>query len=131
MRFFARVPNINFMAQRKVGLWVSGILTAGSIALLAVQGLNFGIDFTGGVLVEVSYPKSVQLEEVRTSLKDGGFENPTVQYLGATSNVLIRLAPQEGKQASQVGGQVLHALQAKEPGTQLRRIEFVGPQVGE
>ena len=65
MKFFARVPNINFMAQRKTGLVVSTLLSIAAIVLLAVRGLNFGIDFTGGVLVEVVYPQSVELEDVR------------------------------------------------------------------
>ncbi|MGH8528986.1 MAG: protein translocase subunit SecF [Nevskiales bacterium] len=131
MKFFARVPNIDFMAQRKVGLWVSAILTAVALGLLAVRGLNLGIDFTGGVLVEVTYPQSVQLDDVRDSLAKGGFERAVVQYFGSSSAVLIRLAPQEGKQASQVSGAVMEALRAQQTGIELRRVEFVGPQVGE
>src|SRR3546814_13721134 len=82
MKFFARVPKFNFMAQRKVGLVVSSVLTAAAIFLVAFHGLNFGIDFTGGVLVEVSYPESVKLERVRSDLDEAGYERAVVQYFG-------------------------------------------------
>ncbi len=131
MRFFARVPNINFMAQRKVGLWVSGVLTLISLALFATRGLNFGIDFTGGVLLEVNYPQTVQLDEVRAALGEGGYERALVQYFGTSSSVMIRLAPQLDKQAAQVSDAVMGTLRKHEPGIELRRVEFVGPQVGE
>ena len=128
MKIFARVPNINFMAQRKTGLIVSAVLSIAAIVLLATRGLNFGIDFTGGVLVEVAYPKSVELGEVRKHLETGGYHNAVAQYFGGTSNVLIRLPPAENASSAEVSGKVLDALGS---GVELRRIEFVGPQVGE
>jgi len=128
MKIFARVPNINFMAQRKTGLVISTVLSVAAIVLLAVRGLNFGIDFTGGVLVEVAYPQSVELGEVRRHLETGGYHNAVAQYFGGTSNVLIRLPPAENASSAEVSGKVLDALGA---GVELRRIEFVGPQVGE
>lgn len=132
MKFFARVPNINFMAQRKTGLWVSAILTLAAILLVAIKGLNFGIDFTGGVLVEVSYPQSVELDKVREDLGRGGYERAVVQYFGGTQSVLIRLPPAENASSAQVSTLILQALGAgTENAPELRRIEFVGPQVGE
>ncbi len=128
MKFFARVPNINFMAQRKTGLVVSAVLSLAAVVLLATRGLNFGIDFTGGVLVEVAYPQGVQLEDVRQHLADGGYHNAVAQYFGGTSNVLIRLPPAENSSSAEVSTRVLEVLGA---GVELRRIEFVGPQVGE
>jgi preprotein translocase subunit SecF len=128
MRFFARVPKINFMAQRKAGLVVSLVLTLAAVVLLATRGLNFGIDFTGGVLVEVVYPQSIELEEVRQRLQTGGYHNAVAQYFGGTANVLIRLPPAENSSSAEVSTQVLEALGAD---VELRRIEFVGPQVGE
>lgn len=132
MRIFARVPNINFMAQRKVGLWASAVLTAIALSLVAFHGLNFGIDFTGGVLVEVSYPERVELEKVRAELAEAGYHNATVQQFGSASSLLIRLPPaaEEGN-AALVSGHVLEALHAQEKGIELRRVEFVGPQIGE
>lgn len=128
MKFFARVPNIDFMAQRQIGLAVSLALTIAAVILLATRGLNFGIDFTGGVLVEVVYPQSVELEDVRKHLGDAGYHNAVAQYFGGTSNVLIRLPPAENSSSAEVSGRVLEALGAS---VELRRIEFVGPQVGE
>ena len=131
MRFFAKVPNINFMAQRKTGLWVSSILTVAVILLLAFRGLNFGIDFTGGVLVEVHYPQSVELDEVRAALGKGGYERAVVQYFGTSLDVLIRLPPAADADQSKVSTAILDALGSEAEGIELRRVEFVGPQVGE
>ena len=128
MKFFARVPKIDFMAQRKTGLVVSLALTIAAVVLLATRGLNFGIDFTGGVLVEVVYPQSVELEEVREHLQTAGYHNAVAQYFGGTANVLIRLPPAENSSSAEVSTKVLEALGAE---VELRRIEFVGPQVGE
>ncbi|SFF42502.1 protein translocase subunit secF [Fontimonas thermophila] len=131
MKFFARVPNINFMAQRKLGLAVSAVLTVAAILLVAIRGLNLGIDFTGGVLVEVEYPQSVELDTVRRHLAEAGYERAVVQYFGSTTAVLIRLPPAENASSAQVSTNILRALHAEESGISLRRIEFVGPQVGE
>jgi len=131
MKFFAGVPSINFMAQRKAGLVVSLTLTLAAIVLLATRGLNFGIDFTGGVLVEVVYPQGVELEDVRGHLQQGGYHNAVAQYFGGTSNVLIRLPPAENASSAEVSTRVLEALRTGGREVELRRIEFVGPQVGE
>lgn len=131
MRIFAKVPNINFMAQRKTGLVVSSLLSVGVILLLVFRGLNFGIDFTGGVLVEVVYPQGVELDSVRQDLSAGGYHKPTVQYFGGNQDVLIRLAPEDKASSSEISAHVLQALGAEQKGVQLRRIEFVGPQVGD
>lgn len=131
MKFFDRVPNIDFMAQRKTGLWVSSLLTLGVVLLLVFRGLNFGIDFTGGVLMEVTYPQTVQLDDVRAHLAEGGYERATVQYFGTTQDVLIRLPPADNTNSAQVSTKILEALGSQQQQIQLRRIDFVGPQVGE
>lgn len=131
MKFFDRVPKIDFMAQRKTGLWVSSLLTIGVVLLLVFRGLNFGIDFTGGVLVEVSYPQTVELEDVRQRLAKAGYERNTVQFFGTSQDVLIRLPPAEETSSAKVSSNILEALGAAEQNIQLRRIDFVGPQVGE
>lgn len=130
MRIFSKVPNFDFMRQRKVGLVLSALLTTASILLVIFKGLNFGIDFTGGVLVEVQFPQSVQLEKVREDLARGGYQHGIVQYFGGSSTVLIRLPPNEETSAS-LSSKVLAAVGAGETGVEMRRIEFVGPQVGE
>lgn len=128
---FSGVPNINFMAQRKTGLWVSSILTVASILLVVFRGLNFGIDFTGGVLLEVNYPQAVELDAVRADLARANYENPVVQYFGTSEDVLIRLPPTEETNSAKVSTAIIDALKSSQPNVELRRIEFVGPQVGD
>lgn len=130
MKVFANVPKFDFMRQRKVGLALSALLTSASILLVIFRGLNFGIDFTGGVLVEVAFPQSVQLEKVREDLAKGGYEHGVVQYFGGSSTVLIRLPPNSETSAA-LSSKVLAAVGAGEAGVEMRRVEFVGPQVGE
>ncbi len=137
MRIFSRVPKIDFMAQRKTALGLSILLSLIAIGLLFTRGLNLGIDFRGGVLVEVVYPQSVQLEQVRGALDQGGYKEAVVQYFGGTSDVLIRLLPQATASAAdtkkaqaEISTGVLAALDAQKNNVQLRRIEFVGPEVG-
>ena len=130
MKIFSNVPTFDFMRQRKVGLALSALLTTASILLVVFRGLNFGIDFTGGVLVEVQFPESVQLEKVREDLGRGGYPHGIVQYFGGSSTVLIRLPPNAETSAS-LSSKVLAAVGAGSDGVKLRRVEFVGPQVGE
>lgn len=131
MKFFARVPTIDFMAQRKLGLMASTVLTLAAIVLVLVRGLNLGIDFTGGVLVEVEYPQTVELDTVRSQLTEAGHERAIVQYFGASTAVLIRLPPAQDASSAQISTGILQALHAEANSVTLRRIEFVGPQVGD
>jgi len=130
MRLFSRVPDIDFMAQRKRALVLSAVLTIAAIACLFTRGLNFGIDFKGGVLVEVVYPQAVELDQMRDALKTGGYPDAIVQYFGGTSDVMIRLLPEANASSADISSKVLQALDAKDNKIELRRVEFVGPQVG-
>jgi preprotein translocase subunit SecF len=126
--------NINFLGHRKVAVAISVVLVLISIALLATRGLNFGIDFTGGTLVEVGYPEAVDLDPIRRQLADNDFERATVQYFGTSRDVLIRLPPRaDDPDQSVLSNEVLRALQQSggPAGVELRRVEFVGPAVGE
>ena len=131
MRFLSRAPNIVFMAVRKPMLGLSVLLLLASAVILGVRGLNFGIDFSGGVLVEVGYPEAVELDDVRADLSEGGFSAASVQYFGTSSDVLIRLAPDAAESTAQLSDRIFAVLSAETPGLDLRRVEFVGPQVGE
>ncbi|HEX7013727.1 MAG TPA: protein translocase subunit SecF [Steroidobacteraceae bacterium] len=131
MEFFKRTPNLDFMGARRVTYVITTLLMLGSIALLAVRGLNFGIDFTGGVLVEVSYPEAADVNAAREALASAGFPEAQVQSFGSSRDLAIRVPPPEGDQdINEVGASIQKALEARTPGVEIRRIEVVGPQVG-
>ncbi|WP_229381966.1 protein translocase subunit SecF [Spiribacter sp. 2438] len=118
------------MAHRRLAALVTAFLLVGAIALIVFRGLNPGLDFTGGTLVEVGYPEAVELESVRQTLTEAGFEGAVVQTFGTPRDILIRMPPDEGT-GDELSNAVLDALQAARPDAELRRVEFVGPQVGE
>ncbi len=122
----------DFMGRRRPAMILSGILIVVSLLSLVFRGLAFGIDFTGGTLVEVGYPEPVPLETVRKVLAENGFEEAQVQQFGTPKDLLIRLAPREGVKASELSDRVFAALSKAADGrVELRRVEFVGPQVGD
>jgi preprotein translocase subunit SecF len=127
-----KVTNIDFLGNRKYTLTISCLLILISLISLVTKGLPLGIDFTGGTLVEVGYPQAADLQVLRKSLDENGFKDATVQNFGSTKDVLIRLKPQEGVSNKEISGKVIGIINkdVKEPAT-LRRIEFVGPQVGD
>ena len=88
MEFFKKTTHIDFLGQRKIAAFISGLLILASFAMLFVQGLNFGVDFTGGTIVELRYEDAVNLEEVRNTLQDSEFRGAIVQYYGAANEVL-------------------------------------------
>jgi preprotein translocase subunit SecF len=132
VEFFKRKTHIPFMTNARAISAISVVLVLVSIASLALRGLNFGIDFTGGVLLEVGYDGAADLEAVRGQLDSGGFPDAQVQNFGSAKDVLIRLPPREEQDESsgQLGQRILSALQQGDQQVELRRIEFVGPQVG-
>jgi len=131
MEFFHRKTSYPFMATRRRWYAVSWILILGSLLSLAVQGLNFGIDFTGGVVMEFAFPKAADLEKVRSDLAGSGFGDAAVQSFGTSRDVLVRLLPKGSEDVNKVGQEVLAAIQQQNPGVELRRTEVVGPQVGQ
>ncbi len=132
MRTLTSSLNINFMAKRKLAMMVSGTLIIIALGALFLRGLNFGIDFTGGTLIEVGYAQDADLEQVRKALADNGFEAVQVQQFGTPRDILIRLAPQKGIKSSELSDKVFGALsQQAGVSVKLRRVEFVGPQVGD
>lgn len=119
----------NFMGVRKLALAFSLLLMLASIGSMAVNGLKFGLDFTGGSLVEIGYEQAADLEQVRERLQTAGFEDVTVQTFGSPRDVLIRL---QADHDPKLGDKVLEALQGDSgQSLELRRNEFVGSQVGE
>ena len=127
-----KTTNINFIGNRKIALIFSGILMILSIGSLAVRGLQMGIDFTGGTLIEVGYQKAADLNVLRNTLDTQGFDDATVQNFGTAKDVLIRLKPHEGISSADLSTRVLEAINKTtvEPAS-IRRVEYVGPQVGD
>ncbi len=121
---------LDFMGKRKLALMLSLALIVISIVALLIRGLNLGIDFTGGTLVEVGYEDVAQLESIRTALSSNGFGDAVVQQFGTTKDVLIRLPVVDADEdKSSLSNRVLEAL-ASTGNPEMRRVEFVGPQVG-
>jgi preprotein translocase subunit SecF len=127
-----KTTNINFLGNRNIAMTFSGILMIISIASLAIRGLDMGIDFTGGTLIEVGYQQAADLTVLRKTLTETGFGDATVQNFGTTKDVLIRLKPHDDMQNKDISAKVIEAINktTKEPAS-VRRIEFVGPQVGD
>lgn len=125
--------NFDFLGKRRVTLVISVVLILLSVLMLATRGINFGIDFTGGTLVEVGYPEAVELDPIRETINEGGFQGAQVQTFGTARDVLIRLPPREDEpDEAALSNQVMQLLEAGGPeGAELRRVEFVGPSVGE
>jgi preprotein translocase subunit SecF len=122
---------IDFMGKRKLAMVFSILLILLSIGSLATRGLSFGIDFTGGTLIEVAYPDSADLGEIRDLLKEAGYSDAQVQHFGTSRDVLIRIAPRDNKVSAELSEEVLTALRNADSAVEMRRVEFVGPQVGE
>ena len=131
MEFFRIHRTIPFMRYALVLNIISFVTFALAVFFLISRGLHLSVEFTGGTVMEVSYQQSVDLGRVRESIGKLGFEDVQVQHFGTSRDVLIRLPAKKGVSASQQSTQVLDALKTTDPGVQLRRNEFVGPQVGD
>lgn len=123
----------DFMAKRKLAAMLSGTMLLVAIVAIAVRGLAFGIDFTGGTVIEIGYQQPADLTSIRDTLVSQGYPDAIVQNFGTDKDVLVRIAPREGEDKEKVGDHVVEVLQASTDGQTLekRRVEFVGPQVGE
>jgi preprotein translocase subunit SecF len=154
MQIFKKQTEFDFMGHRKLAIIFSAILIITSIVSIATRGLNFGLDFTGGTLIEVSYQKSADLKEVRSELKNGGYGDAIVQHFGSTKDVVVRIAADvksgdkgcgsaagvtesdktkndSSKDFSTVSDKVLAVLTAGDSSVKMRRQECVGAQVGD
>jgi preprotein translocase subunit SecF len=120
--------NINFMRFRKIAMTISLILFVGSVGSIFMKGLSLGLDFSGGTLVEIQYEDSVDLQEIRAVLSENGYEDFQVVNFGSSLDVLIKIADQPGN--SSLGDQIFALLSSNNFEGELKRIEFVGPQIG-
>ncbi|VAW88290.1 Protein translocase subunit SecF [hydrothermal vent metagenome] len=131
MQIFKQVPEFDFMGKRKLAVIFSLLLMVISISSLATRGLELGIDFTGGILIEMGYQGPVDLTEVRTALSNNGFDDAIVQHFGTSKDILVRLAPRGDMSNAEVSGDVMEVLQESSSQVpEMRRVEYVGPQVG-
>ncbi|MDQ6950404.1 MAG: protein translocase subunit SecF [Mariprofundales bacterium] len=124
--------NINFIGRRKMAFAISGLMVLISLGLLATRGLNFGIDFTGGTLVEVQFKKAPEIADVRKSITPAGFSQAIIQQFGTPDEILIRVQNKAGVKSSAISTQILGALTTHfgAGAAEMRRVEYVGPQVG-
>jgi len=131
MEFFRKTTNFDFIGQTRTAVILSAVLILGTFVLLFVRGLNFGLDFTGGTLVELGYSEPADLDQARALLEGTEFSGAIIQHYGSTREVLIRLAPVAELNSAEVGNRLLSLLQQQGQQIEMRRIEFVGAQVGE
>jgi preprotein translocase subunit SecF len=129
VEFLKEVPSIRFMALRRRWYVLSALVVAGSIALVMARGLNLTVDFTGGVVFEFGFSRTVELDDVRSALAAGGIQDFQVRTDGTASELEVRLPPAGTGAAAEQGVRVTSALKTIDPGVRLNRTESVGPQV--
>ena len=123
--------NIDFLGKSKLAAGFSILLVVISIGSFFVRGMNLGLDFSGGTLIEVGYPQSAELNEVRSILADAGYQEAVVQHFGTSKDVLIKVAPRESLSSAELSSDILRALKKSQDGVEVRRVEYVGPQIGD
>ena len=132
MRIIGSKQNIDFMGKRQIAMVLSLVLITVAVGSIVVCGLSLGIDFTGGTLIEIGYGEPANLENVRKALVDAGYGESSVQQFGTPRDILIRLASSADADSSRLSNEVFAALsKAADSEVELRRVEFVGPQVGD
>jgi preprotein translocase subunit SecF len=130
VEFFKKQTNFPFMATRKVWYTLSAILMIGSVVSFATRGLNFGIDFTGGISAAATFSQTANVELVRGKLAAAGFKDPQVQTFGSSRDVAIRLPPDPSQDATAIRAKLESALQSIDKNAQVQQLDVVGPQVG-
>ncbi|MBK5944010.1 protein translocase subunit SecF [Halorhodospira halophila] len=130
MEIFKNDPNFDFLGRRRIGFGLSAVLLVLSIGSLLWQGLNLGIDFTGGTLVEVGYEESVEVAEVEAALQGTDYADAQVLHFGSPREIMVRIPPMEDLEQAAISQEILAKLREAHDGVELRRVEFVGPQIG-
>jgi preprotein translocase subunit SecF len=131
MEFFHKVTRFPFMNTRKVWYGLSAVLIVASLGLVVVRGLNLGIDFTGGVVVETNFPQAPNIDHLRGALSRAGVTAAQVQAFGSSRDILVRLPPDPNVKGEQIGARILDVFKSVDAGVKLQRTEVVGPQVGQ
>jgi preprotein translocase subunit SecF len=131
MEFFHKVTSFPFMHTRKVWYGLSAILIIASFALVLVRGLNLGVDFTGGVVIETNFPQAPNIDALRTALANAGVAGAQVQAFGSSRDILVRLPPDPNARGEILGAHIQEIFSKVDSGVKLQRTEVVGPQVGQ
>jgi preprotein translocase subunit SecF len=131
MEFFHKVTRFPFMHTRKVWYGLSVFLIVASLALVVIRGLNLGVDFTGGVVVETNFPQAPNIEALRSALAAAGVTAAQVQAFGSSRDILVRLPPDPNAKGDQIGTRIAEIFGKIDAGVKLQRTEVVGPQVGQ
>jgi preprotein translocase subunit SecF len=127
MEFFRKQPTIDFMGLRFAAFTLTVVLILASLVSIALRGVNWGLDFTGGTLVELHFTEPADLDAIREALAENGFGEALAQNFGSVRDVLVRVAPEEGVSSAQTSDRIIALM----PGAEMRRVEYVGPQVGD
>lgn len=130
MEIFKQDPNFNFLGYRRFGFGLSAALLVLALGSLLWQGLNLGIDFTGGTIVEVGYEESVEISAVKKALAGTALQDAQAMHFGSPNEVLIRMPPLQGVEQAQISERIFTKLSEADYNVELRRVEFVGPQIG-
>jgi preprotein translocase subunit SecF len=130
MEFFRIKKDIPFMSYGRYTTAISLVTFLFAVFFLATKGLNFGVDFTGGTVMEVHYAQSADLDKVRGQIGGIGLNDALVQNFGSSKDVLIQIPLKENKAGAKLSDQVMDTLHQQDASVELRRVEFVGPQVG-
>jgi preprotein translocase subunit SecF len=131
MEFFHKVTRFPFMNTRRVWYGLSAFLIVASLALVGLRGLNLGVDFTGGVTVETSFPQAPDIDKLRAALVKAGVESAQVQAFGSSRDIRVRLPPDPNAKGDQIGTHIMEVFGSVDQGVKLQSTEVVGPQVGQ
>jgi preprotein translocase subunit SecF len=131
MKFFTKKTDFDFMGKRQFAYIFSAVLIILSIFFFFMQGLNFGIDFTGGTIVELGYEEPADLVSIRRTLSQSEFSDAMVQYFGTATDVMVRIPPRPGINNADISNNLINLLNKTGDSIEIRRVEFVGPQVGD
>ncbi len=130
MEIFRIKHDVHFMRYAGITSVISALTFVAAIVALVFYGLNFSVDFTGGTVMELSYPQSVETATLRDTLAQNGFKDASVQKFGSSHALLVQLPLKKGESSAQLSDKVMAVLRAQDKTVELRRVEFVGPQVG-